>query len=133
MLTSKEAEAGSGIHLLLSSLPDGCGNVFPFDTLKGNIFSLESPGEWKEIRVTASEQAYFHSKPDASSQLKTFVVRGDVLRIHKRQTGWVYAECAGEKTIRGWIQEADLYNCINELTAALGTALITAGQGNKST
>jgi hypothetical protein len=96
------------LHLLLEDIPGGCPNVFPFDRDKGNEFPLDSSGDWIQIRVVCKDKAYFYQHPGPSLKQKSYVVRNDVLRIHKSENGWVLAQYIGQRTVRGWIREIDL-------------------------
>jgi hypothetical protein len=95
-------------HLKLDDIPGGCGNAFPFDLARGNVFERDVRGEWIEIAVVSSQRAYFHTEPDAEMKREDYVVVDDILRIIQKENGWVFAEYVGETITRGWIRESDL-------------------------
>jgi hypothetical protein len=97
------------VKIRLTEEPGGCWNVVEGLTSKeGAVFSGCIPAKWIEIRLVASPKAYFHSAPDVSKKLKSYVIKGDVLRIYEKKNGWVLAEFAGKKTVKGWIKESDV-------------------------
>lgn len=97
------------VHLKLDDIPGGCGNTFPFDLARGNVFKQDFRGKWIEIRVVSAERAYFYVQPDEGTKRSDYLVLDDILRILKKENGWVYAECVRDAITRGWIREADLF------------------------
>jgi len=88
----------------------GCDNVYVFDPEKGDLFELKSEEQWIEIRVISAEKAYFFSEPKSTFKQKSFVIRNDVIQIFVKKGGWVLAQFSGEKKVKGWIRESDLFS-----------------------
>jgi hypothetical protein len=85
----------------------GCGLVLMPQIAEGLDLDLVENAEWIELRTVASERAYFHSARDASSRLRAFVVRGDVVGVLSRSGEWLRAEYRGSKRTTGWIRASD--------------------------
>ncbi len=103
------------IKINLEEAPGGCWNVEPGFDEEGVIFELTEGKEWKSIRIVSNENAYFYNSPDEKEQGKSYIVKGDVLRIFELEGDWVRGEYHGSQGVTtGWIKESDLYE-INEL------------------
>lgn len=102
------------IKINLEEEPGGCWNVEPGFDEEGVIFELTEGKEWKSIRIVSNEKAYFYNNPDEKEQGKSYIVKGDVLRIFELEGDWVRGEYHGSQGVTtGWIKESDLYE-INE-------------------
>lgn len=98
------------VRISLEEEPGGCWNVEPRFDEGGVIFELTEGENWKFIRMVSSERAYFYDHPEEKEQGKSYVIKGDVLRISEVEGGWVWAEYRGSQGItKGWIKESDLY------------------------
>ncbi|MFO1463278.1 MAG: hypothetical protein U1F66_05840 [bacterium] len=106
-LAGAGAEPGS-VRLKLDEEPGGCGMVDPdLAKAEGSQRTLDTPGSWTAVRVVSAKRAHFYGSPEAVAPRKTYVVRGDGLRVWEQKPGWVLAEFEGRN--RGWIQEKDLF------------------------
>jgi hypothetical protein len=90
----------------------GCWNVQRFAEKDSTPFNLTTINDWKEIRVVSSRRAYFHDTPQISTKRKTYIVRGDALRITQSIEGWVHAEYVNPDGQRasGWVKESELFS-----------------------
>jgi hypothetical protein len=97
------------VKINLEEEPNGCWNVEPRFDEEGVIFELTERQEWKFIRIVSSERAYFYNSPDETEREKSYVIKGEVLRIFDLEGDWVRAEYRGSQGITtGWIKESDL-------------------------
>jgi len=102
------------IKINLEEEPGGCWNVEPGFDEEGVIFELTEGKEWKSMRIVSNEKAYFYNNPDEKEQGKSYIVKGDVLRVFEPEGDWVRGEYHGSQGVTtGWIKESDLYE-INE-------------------
>jgi len=102
------------IYMILEEEPDGCWNVYPFDTEEGNLFDITESGQWSEIRVISSDKAFFHQEPNSETKQESYVIKHDILRIYDKKKGWVLAEFKGEEITLAWIRESDLFDLYPE-------------------
>lgn len=100
------------VVLKLEDEPGGCWNVERFSEGEGAKFTLLQGKPWIAIRLVAADRAYFHAEPDRAARRGAYVVRGDVIGIHRRRDGWVLAEFENERgrLTRGWILETELFD-----------------------
>ncbi|NPV02007.1 MAG: hypothetical protein HPY53_11565 [Brevinematales bacterium] len=98
----------NAVKLRLNDDPGACWNVIGGLTDEGAELSPCEPAKWIEIRMVVSQKAYFHSEPDSAKKLKSYVIKGDALRVYEKKNGWVLAEFEGAKIVKGWIKESDL-------------------------
>lgn len=86
----------------------GCQLVMLPQVSEGLPLDLVETAEWIELRRISSQRAYLHSDRKASSRLRAFVVRGDVVGVTSRSGAWLQAEYRGGKgkTV-GWIRARD--------------------------
>ena len=99
-------------HLKLEEEPGGCAMAHPFTRGGGgDELELSSPGTWRSVRVVSSKRAFFHQAPNPRTKEKTYVVRDNVVRVFKVQSGWVEAEFVTDKgkIVRGWLKESELF------------------------
>ena len=94
------------LFIRLKESPPGS-MAYHFDVDKGNVFPLDSPGDWIEVRVVQAPKAYFHREPEAGSKRSAYVVKRNVVRVYEKKNGWVLA--VYDKT-RGWLREKDLFS-----------------------
>lgn len=106
-LSFSQSNRTSQLRLQLNEDHGGCWNVQPFDGA-GSQLSLTRSGNWTSVRTVANQRAYFHRQPDGSTQRKSYVIAGDVLKIYETRGGWVDAEFGSERITRGWIKISDL-------------------------
>ena len=98
------------IKINIEEEPGGCWNVEPGFDEEGVVFELTEGKEWKSIRIVSNEKAYFYNNPDEKEQGKSYIVKGDVLRVFELEEDWVRGEYYGSQGITtGWIKESDLY------------------------
>lgn len=116
-----EEDGKPGVNIKLESEHGGCWNASPlkFAEETGGTIALEQAGDWQMVRVVSAPKAYFCASPNRAAKQKTFVVKGDGVRIFKTRNGWVEAEfenycidarCLKSKTTRGWLKESDLFS-----------------------
>jgi len=98
----------AGLSLKLKEEPGGCGMVEPdLASPQGTQLSQDSSGAWIEVRVVSAPRAHFYDSPESVAPRKTYVVKGDGLRVWEKKTGWVLADYEGRN--KGWIPEKDLF------------------------
>lgn len=98
----------AGLSLKLKEEPGGCGMVDPdLASPQGSQLSQDASGAWIEVRVVSAARAHFYDSPEAAAPRKTYVVKGDGLRVWEKKPGWVLADYEGRN--KGWIQEKDLF------------------------
>lgn len=99
---------GAAIVLKLSELPGGCAMVDP-DLAKpeGETMPQDSPGTWTGVRVISAKRAHFYESPNAPAPRKTYVVRGDGVRVWEKKPGWVMVDYEGRN--KGWMKAEDLF------------------------
>ena len=95
-------------NLKLEKEHGGCWNVNHFADEKGASFQLEKNGDWISLEVVSVQKAFFHSSPNIDSKTKSYVIKGDILRIFNRQNEWLEAEFGTEKVTRAWIKKSAL-------------------------
>lgn len=100
--------SGGAIALKLSELPGGCAMVDP-DLAKpeGESMTQDATGNWIGIRVISAKRAHFFEDPTAVAPRKTYVVRGDGVRVWEKKPGWVLVDYEGRN--KGWIKTEDLF------------------------
>jgi hypothetical protein len=70
-----------------------------------------SMAKWFQLRVIPPQRAYLHSKPVASEELLSFIVRGNVIGVLSDKGDWLQVEYRGEKRIyKGWIRAKEAMN-----------------------
>ena len=99
------------VLVALDEEPGGCAMVNPFaDKARPASFTLASPHDWTEIRVIRANKSYFYDTPGAATHRKSYLVQGDGVGVKIAANGWLRVDYPGpDKTISGWIKEADLY------------------------
>ncbi len=86
----------------------GCGLVLLPQISKGLALDQVASAQWSELRRIGKDRTYFHSSPDASKVLKTFVVSGDIVGVLAQSGEWLQVEYRGKKaTSKGWILAKD--------------------------
>ncbi|OHD56038.1 MAG: hypothetical protein A2Y33_11335 [Spirochaetes bacterium GWF1_51_8] len=96
------------VKLKLNDDPGACWNVIGGLTDSGVEFSPFTAGKWIEIGMAKAQKAFFYSDPAEDKKLKSYVIKGDVLRVFEKKSGWVLAEFHGAKVTKGWVKESDL-------------------------
>lgn len=107
-----ETNGKKGINLHLDGEHGGCWNVAPVLKEAGGVdYDLTSAGIWQEIRVISPSKAYFYKSADAKAKLKTFVVRGDGVRVFRADRDWAEVSFVNDngKTTKGWLQIKDFF------------------------
>jgi hypothetical protein len=103
--------ADGTVKVLLESEHGGCWNVNHFaDQDHPTNLSLDKRGTWTSIRLVKAKRAYFYTKPNEHAKKRTYLIKGNPIRISSNQPGWVEAEYGDERTSRGWMKESDLYD-----------------------
>lgn len=95
-----------------------CSNVTSFE--KPRDFRRNNRNSASQIRFIATNKAYFHSKPSADSQLKSYVIKGDILSVEKIEGVWAYCSYTGKSTTKGWIRVNEL-NTLEDKAVKLPT------------
>lgn len=96
-----------GINLKIAKgreLP-GCGLVLMPEIADGLSYDLITKASWSELRTITSEKSYFYSEPKVDKQLKSYLVKGDVVGVVKKEGDWLqidYYSDSGKMT-RRWI------------------------------
>lgn len=83
-----------------------CTNVTSFEKPKN--LRLNKSFSMIQVRFIATNKAYFHSKPSVDSQLKSYVIKGDVVQVEKIEDEWAYCSYTGKSTTKGWIRTNEL-------------------------
>jgi hypothetical protein len=103
---------GAGtLDISLAKEPGGCGmtGVFAGDAPKEQ-FTFEKAHPWTAIRAIKSAKAYFYDAPTSATHRRAYVVQGDGVGVRAAQAGWLQVDYIhDDKTISGWIKEADVY------------------------
>ena len=83
----------------------GCGLVLMPEIATGISFDLITKAPWSELRVITNEKSYFHSEPKADKQLKSYLVKGDVVGVVATQNDWLQIDyySSNGKMTRRWI------------------------------
>jgi hypothetical protein len=102
--------ADGSVSIHLESEHGGCWNVNHFADKDPSNHSLDKPGSWTSVRVVKLRRAYFHDKADERTRRRSYVVKGNVIKVFADMPGWILAEYGEEKTSKGWIKESDLYD-----------------------
>ena len=95
-------------NLKLKDEHGGCGNVQHFAGENGADFQLEKEADWIAIEIVSAEKAFFHNSPDINTKGKSYVIKGDIVRILTIGKEWVRAEFGTDTITRGWIKRSDL-------------------------
>ncbi len=95
-----------------------CSNVTSFE--KPRDFQLNTRVFSTQIRFISTNKAYFHSKPNTDSQLKSYVIKGDFVSVEKIEGEWAYCSYTGKSTTKGWIRVNEL-NTTQDRAAKLPT------------
>ncbi len=82
----------------------GCGLVLLPQISKGLDLDHVASAQWSELRQIGKERTYFHSAPQASKVLRSYVAAGDVVGVVAERGEWLEVEYRGKKaTSKGWI------------------------------
>jgi len=88
--------------------PGGC--QYRFDEKGEAEYDREGRHDWRSVRVTSADRAYFYVKPNERGARKDFVLRGDPVGVLRVDGDWLEVEFVGEKRVtRGWLSSRDLY------------------------
>lgn len=88
----------------------GCGMVMMPEIDAGINYSLVAKAPWSELRSIVNAKAYFYSEPKSDKQLKSYLVKGDVVGVVANQGEWLqidYRSSSGGKISRHWIYSRD--------------------------
>ncbi len=97
----------SGATISFRTPPGGCQYRFAEGEAE---YDREERHDWRSIRLTAADRAYFHAKPNERGVRKDFVLRGDPVGVLRADGDWLEVEFVGEKRVtRGWLASRDLY------------------------
>lgn len=90
----------------------GCWNVETFAGEEAPQFKLVKQANWIDIRVVSSKKAFLYAKPGKKYKRKAYVVKGDALKIHNTEPGWLHVEYSNKagKITRGWLKESDVFS-----------------------
>lgn len=96
-----------GINLKIAKgreLP-GCGLVLMPEIAEGLSYDLITKASWNELRTITSEKSYFYSEPNAGKQLKSYLVKGDVVGVVSKEGDWLQIDYYSDsgKMSRRWI------------------------------
>jgi len=89
--TLKISADNKNLIIKLNKEHGGCWNVQHF-TDSPVSFSLAKKKNWIGIRVARSKKTYFYRQPDAQTRRRAYVINGDVLKVIKNNTDWLYIE-----------------------------------------
>ncbi|MEW6370072.1 MAG: hypothetical protein AB1584_04000 [Pseudomonadota bacterium] len=68
-----------------------------------------SAGNWVGIYAIKTPRAHFHRLPNESSVQRSFVVKGDIVYVYKRNADWSYVKYEKRgRTTEGWLRTSDL-------------------------
>ena len=82
----------------------GCGLVLLPEINSGLDLDRVADAEWLELRKVSMPSVHFHKSPDARSELKSYVVDGNIVSVTARKGDWLKVEYRGVKhTTKGWI------------------------------
>ena len=82
----------------------GCGLVLLPEIKNGLDLDRVADAEWLELRKVSMPSVHFHKSPDARSELKSYVVDGNIVSVTARKGDWLEGEYRGVKhTTKGWI------------------------------
>ena len=82
----------------------GCGLVLMPEIKSGLDLERDSLSELLELRKVSSPRVHFHEKADAKSELKSYLVDGNIVGVMVRKGDWIEVEYQGVKrTTKGWI------------------------------
>lgn len=93
----------------VADLP-GCGMVIIPEIENGLGYSLVTKMPWSELRSIVSAKAYFYSEAKADKQLKSYLVKDDVVGLVAIQGEWLqidYHSPTKGTTTRRWINSRD--------------------------
>ena len=102
---------GNGVMLKVvkgRELP-GCGMVLMPEIAQGLSLERLFAANWVGLRQVTSSRAYFSSAPSEQKQLKSFVVKGDVVGVLAEKDAWLnveYVRADGKRTA-GWLRKSD--------------------------
>lgn len=96
------------VKIKLEEEHGGCWNVWQFSGDEGQ-FDLVNKQKWIQIRYVTSERTYFHTRnKEISKRANAYLVKGDVVSIHRIEGEWAYCTYLGRVITRGWIRQSDL-------------------------
>ena len=83
----------------------GCGLVLMPEIASGLSYDLITKASWTELRTIVSEKSYFYSEPNVDKQLKSYLVKGDVVGVVKKEGDWLQIDYYSDsgKMSRRWI------------------------------
>ena len=90
----------------------GCGLLLMPEIESGLSFDLITKAPWIELRKISSEKSNFYSEPNSDKQLKSYLVKGDVVGVVASQGDWLqidYYPSSGKISHR-WIRNQDTAN-----------------------
>lgn len=100
-----------GINLKIAKgreLP-GCGLVLMPEIADGLSYDLITKVSWNELRTIISEKSYFYSEPKVGKQLKSYLVKGDVVGVVTKEGDWLQIDYYSDsgKMSRRWINSKE--------------------------
>jgi hypothetical protein len=101
-------KSNNEFNILLNDDHGGCWNVQKFkdDPVE---FVLQKNEAWIDIKVIKSDKSYFYSEPDETKKCKTYVIKGDCVKVMKRSGNWIKVVYESKTNTVGWIKAQDCY------------------------
>lgn len=117
--TGKIHAETDGINLKIAKgreLP-GCGLVLMPEIAEGLSYDLITKVSWSELRTITSEKSYFYSEPKVDKQLKSYLVKGDVVGVVTKEGDWLQVDyySDGGKMSRRWINNKETTSLLSTL------------------
>jgi hypothetical protein len=101
LVSSKE------VKILLSDEHGGCWNVQHFKNEPVD-FTLDKSQPWIQARYVNAARAYFYSEKTDDKQMKTYIVKGDMVYVEKIDHDWAWCTYFGKKAFKGWVKMSEL-------------------------
>ncbi|WP_072037727.1 hypothetical protein [Enterobacter sp. Bisph1] len=112
VLAGHIATNNTGVTL---AIPDGqnhvgCMNVLMPEIATGLELDTTQQTHWQTLMQISSPRAYLSSTPDASTQRKAWIIKGDVVGVIQTHGDWAEVEYVGNsgKTTHGWVSSSSV-------------------------
>jgi hypothetical protein len=106
-LKYKLVNGSSVIKVKLNANPPGCIQINDFSNEQ--IYYQDEKLEITAVKLIKNSKAIFHKTPSSNAALKTYIIKGDFIKVYKEQGDFVFAEYGNKKKTVGWIKKDDLF------------------------